>query len=550
MSSHLPFMQVKEKFWWVNWSKTVKNKSKCYYQPVKVEQIQAIVRTATIYGFVLKTVGSSHSPSDIALSEDLIINLDKFSKILEIDHEKATVKVQAGIRLYTLNQELQKHNLALSTLGSISDQSIAGAISTGTHGTGKEFGAIGSNIIELEIMNSRGEIVKCSKSENSDLFAAARCGLGAVGIVITVTLQVEKAFHLDIEEFPSPYSDVISNLQILRDSAEHVRIWWFPYTNWCWVWRANRTTKPIQPLSGQSFIARNLDHVLIRYYLLLVLFFISTFISGLVPWIIKLYRWVFFSSRQTRVELSYKAFNFDCLFEQDVNEWVVPIQNAKDALTEIKTIVETSKSYEIKRIPKSLQTINVCAETSSTQVSPNVEDRELKREWEQKIEAHFPIEIRFSKSDDDIWLSPTRGMKEGGCWIGIIVYRPFSRILVFKDYYFQQFELIMRKLNGKPHWAKAFYQDVIDKVRKERKESENESEQGELYATFKELYGEEWDRFMEIRKEVDPDNIFMNNWVKRLVDDNRKKDRPSPYQLSEATYTVFDNMDEGFIDDQ
>jgi len=460
--THRDFMQVKEKFWWTNWSQTYTKKAKCYYQPITTEQILSIVKTAVTYNFTLKVVGGSHSPSDIALSEDLILNLDKYSKVLSIDREKAQIQVQAGIKLRDLNRHLSNAGLALSNLGSIDEQSIAGAISTGTHGTGGKYGVLGSSVIGLEIITSSGEIVKCSKTENPELFSAARCGLGALGIIITVTLQCEPAYNLHVVEYPSRYSHVVDNLATIRDSAEHVRIWWFPYTDWCWVWTANRTQQPVRKSSGQHLLAYYLDNIWIRFYLLQFLLLLSTFVSGLVPWIISLYRFLFFSRKIESVEVSHKAFTFDCLFAQHVSEWVVPTTKAKNALNEVKQIIETTKSYQFKFIPNPDKLES---------------DKDLKGELETKIEAHFPIEIRFSQSDDDIALSPTRNLEDGGCWIGVIVYKPFFREPLFTKHFFEQFEKIMFKLNGRPHWAKPFFQDIV----KGSESQQGESKKGALY---------------------------------------------------------------------
>lgn len=137
--------------------------------------------------------------------------------------------------------------MALRSLGSIDEQSIAGAICTGTHGTGLRFGIIATDVISLKLMIASGDIVECSESVNPDLFAAARCSLGALGVIVEVTLQCEKLSFLESYQYALPFEETMANLLKIARSAEHVRVWWFPHTDSCLVWQANRTPARRQP---------------------------------------------------------------------------------------------------------------------------------------------------------------------------------------------------------------------------------------------------------------------------------------------------------------
>jgi len=134
--------------------------------------------------------------------------LKNFKAVLEIDQGKQQVTVQAGLTIQELNELLNDHGLALSNLSSVSEMSCAGTISTCTHGTGKDFGLVATMVVSLELMTANGEIMYCSRSQNKEIFLAALCSLGAVGIILTVTWQCEQAFRLLQLSEPKPLEEV------------------------------------------------------------------------------------------------------------------------------------------------------------------------------------------------------------------------------------------------------------------------------------------------------------------------------------------------------
>jgi len=149
--------------------------------------------------------------------------------------------VQGGISLHVLHQVLAEHGLAMSNLGSISDQSIAGIITTATHGTGITYGVIPTHVLALDIMLPDGRVLRCSEAENYDLFQASRCGLGATGFIVAVTLKVERSFRLREERTVMPFDDALRDLDYLVHKAEHTKFWWFPSTGSMRYFAADRT---------------------------------------------------------------------------------------------------------------------------------------------------------------------------------------------------------------------------------------------------------------------------------------------------------------------
>ncbi|CAG8621907.1 9360_t:CDS:2, partial [Acaulospora colombiana] len=164
-----------------NWSKTFGCAPELYFEPECEEDVIKIVELAKTNNKNVRAIGSGHSPSDLACTEGYMINMDKLNRILKIDREAKTVVVEAGMKLHKLNAELNKHGMALSSLGSISDQSISGAISTGTHGSGINFRNLCGQIVSLTLVTSSKGVMRCSANENPDVYKAALCSLGALG---------------------------------------------------------------------------------------------------------------------------------------------------------------------------------------------------------------------------------------------------------------------------------------------------------------------------------------------------------------------------------
>lgn len=154
-----------------------------------------------------------------------------FPPFKQINREKRFVVAEPGITLTKLNTALSIMGLAISNLGSISEQTLAGVITTATHGSGIKYGVISTHVLALSLLLADGRKVRCSQTENHDLFKASLCGLGSTGLLISVTLQVEPAFYLKEVSDTIGLGETIENLDYLASSGQHVRMWWFPQTD-------------------------------------------------------------------------------------------------------------------------------------------------------------------------------------------------------------------------------------------------------------------------------------------------------------------------------
>uniref|UniRef100_T1JBA5 L-gulonolactone oxidase n=1 Tax=Strigamia maritima TaxID=126957 RepID=T1JBA5_STRMM len=394
-----------------NWSNTFFCRPELFFVPENVHHLKEIIRLAHLENKKIRVVGCGHSPSDIACSKDYLISLRQFDRILHVDPERHQVKVEGGVMVVDLISYLEKHGLALRIAGSVSSLTLAGAICTATHGSGVNFGNLSTLVVSMEILTSAGEIIEVSRDNDLELFQAACCSLGALGIIISITYQCEKAYSLELNQYPCPLHTVLENLEVHLKSSEHFRFLWFPHTPGTVVSHINRTTKKIVMPSRLSKWHSWFWEYLVGYYVLELSYYISTLIPSSVPFINRLFYNLLYSKPRKRVDQSQNIFNFECLFKQYVNEWSIPIDKTATVLIELENWF-----------------------------SQNTD-----------VRAHFPIEVRFVKGDD-LLISPSHG--RDSCYINIIMYRPYGKLVDYIKYW-NAYEDIMTQNGGRPHWAKA-----------------------------------------------------------------------------------------------
>src|SRR5262249_35063211 len=193
---------------WSNWAGTASSTATRVVHPASRDEVVAAVLAAASDGLRVKAVGSGHSFTSAAATSGVRVELDSLSSPVSVDAATRQVTVPAGMRLSALNAVLAAHGLALPNLGDIDGQTVAGALATGTHGTGASLGCLSTNVSALEIVTGTGEVIRCSSSSAPDVFRAALVNVGALGVVTEVTLRCVDAFILRAKERPAPLSSV------------------------------------------------------------------------------------------------------------------------------------------------------------------------------------------------------------------------------------------------------------------------------------------------------------------------------------------------------
>ena len=214
-----------------NWSDTFQCTPELFFEPKNVDDVREVVLLAASNGKKVRVLGRGHSPSDICFTNDYLMSLRHMNRILSVDHDNGLVKVETGITLAKLNEELRRNNLALSVLGSVSDLTIGGVISTATHGSGIKFNVISGYVKEVQIVTASGDLMICSREQKPDVFFSCLCGLGSLAVLISVTIQCEPAFTLHELQFPASLDQVLDDLDDHLQQSDHFRFLWFPHTN-------------------------------------------------------------------------------------------------------------------------------------------------------------------------------------------------------------------------------------------------------------------------------------------------------------------------------
>lgn len=394
-------MKHQQDFTFKNWGKNIEQQVANYFQPENEVELISIVHNQK----KIRVVGTGHSWSDVCVTNDSIINLDLYNNILHIDKANKTVKVQAGIKLWHLNDLLDKEGLALENLGSISEQSLAGAISTGTHGTGISYQCLASQIIEFSLIKADGSKLIINKKNDVDLFNASVISLGCLGVISEITLQLVDAFNLHEYTTTMPFEEVIENIDELLKDNHHFKLWWLPPSNNIVVFRYTRTQEKVNDSKLRQFLQDRLLSV-IGYRLLV---FIGRLIKSWVAPINK-YLTQQMHGPIDRIEKSYHVFNVPAPPIHRETEWTFDLKNVKEMLRAYKSMIENSPYH-----------------------------------------LTFIQEIRFTKGDD-FWLSPC--YKRDAIWLGLYNYNfhKWNDILPFYQSFAKQF-------NGRPHWGKEFVMD-------------------------------------------------------------------------------------------
>ena len=387
---------------WRNWAGTESATGLEVLQPSSVEEVAAAVKLGAEQGKRLKAVGSGHSFTGCSVPEQVMVRLDRLGSIRSADQVSGKVTVGAGTGLAKLNAGLASFDLALANLGDIDKQTISGAISTGTHGTGAKLGGLATQVVGLELVTADGSVLNCSAEENADVFDAARVSVGALGVITAVTLQTVPAFLLRAQEMPLPLGEVLDGFDELADGNEHFEFYWFPHTDVALTKRNNRVAAGVGP-SPVGRIRGWVDDELLSNRVFELTNRLSVRRPGLVPRINRLASRAL--SAREYVDASYQVFCSERNVVFRESEYAVPREHVVEVVQQLRAWIDRSG----ERIP-------------------------------------FPIEVRVAAADH-IWLSTAYGRDTA--YVAIHQYHRLAH-----DKYFDAFEQIVAAFGGRPHWGK------------------------------------------------------------------------------------------------
>lgn len=425
---------------WSNWAGNVSCIAEGIFYPRTEAEIVEIIQLAKTQNKRIRVVGEGHSFSPLIETEYFIVSLRYMKGIIAVDKEKLVTTIWAGTSINEANTALYKEGLALINLGDIDVQSLAGATSTGTHGTGIDFGNVSTDIVAFTLVTANGTILHCSKDENTVLFTAGRVALGALGIITRMTFKVVEAYKLEYISSANDFETTLDNLELYQRGNRNFEFYYFPYSETLQIKESNITTKAVKNNRVLAYINDVLlENALMKLVCTIGVVFPSSYkqlsraMARLVP-------------KKTNIDYSHKIYatvRNVCFKEM---EYAIPIEQFDQCIREFKAMVEQQEYY-----------------------------------------VFFPVECRFVKGDD-IWLSPAYG--RDSAYIAVHVYAPTEH-----NPYFKEAEELFMRYGGRPHWGKMHTRTAVN-----------------LAAAYP-----KWEDFLNLRAEMDPQKLFLNPYLERIL---------------------------------
>ncbi|WP_336955766.1 D-arabinono-1,4-lactone oxidase [Acinetobacter johnsonii] len=383
-------MKTQETYTWSNWSGFQQAHPQHILHPDNVLELQHIVQSHP----KIRVVGAGHSFTPLVCTDATLVSLNQISGVASSDTAHSRCSLYAGTRLYNLDQYLEPINQALMNQGDIDQQSLAGAVSTGTHGTGADLYCISAYVEDFELLTASGEILNCSRTENPEIFAAGRVSLGSLGILTKITMQNRPRFKLKEHIQLCRVADMMQFIQQWKHQHRHIECFVFSHAEKLMLKTLDETDEELQPRK-ESYPSEDM--------LLTICSELIKNFPSLNPYVQKLLGT--FVKPTTAVDWSSKIFPTVRNTKFNEMEYQIPVDGGLDCLEEI------------------LATLR-----------------------QHKVATFFPLEFRFVKGDD-IWISPF--YQQDSISISVHQYHKQDPRLIFDIV-----EPIFQKYKGRPHWGK------------------------------------------------------------------------------------------------
>jgi FAD-linked oxidoreductase len=434
---------------WQNWSGLESAEPGRVSSPASPDDVVAAVVAARESGSTVKMVGTGHSFTGIAAPGDVMLTPQRLSGIVEVDREAMTVTAYAGTQLKVLNAELERLGLSLHNMGDIAEQTLAGAVSTGTHGTGGVAAGLAAQLAGFQLVTGTGEVLDASQSENVEVFELGRVGLGALGILTTVTFAVEPLFLLEAHEQPMSWDEALGTFDDMADESHHCDMYWFPHTDRMLTKRNTRLDADVGEARPVSRVRGWVDDELLSN----TVFGALTAVANRAPRAIPRMNQVAARalSARTYSDVAHRVFTSSRRVVFREMEYAVPRAAGLDALREARRVVDASN-------------------------------------WK----ISFPVEIRVAPADD---VALSTAFDRDSFYLAFHTHHRSD--WGTHTAYLAAMESIARDHDGRPHWGKLHTRTAADLA--------------PAYPRFGE--------FARLRDRLDPDRLFTNDYLVRVLGD-------------------------------
>ena len=431
---------------WTNWSGLESAAPARVEAPADTPAIVAAVERARSEGTTVKMVGTGHSFTAISAPEHTQLRPTNLGGILSVDREAMTVTALAGTRLQDLNEGLETLGLSLHNMGDIAEQTLAGATSTGTHGTGGVWASLSAQIAGLELVTGTGEVVRANADENPEILEFGRLGLGALGVLTTITFRVEPLFVLEANETPMSWDEALDGFDQRVAEHHHVDTYWFPHTDRMMTKTNDRLDIGVDEASPLSRFGGWWEDEFLSNTLFGALNHVTNRFPGSIRRVNQLTGRML--SARSYSDAAHKVFVSPRTVRFREMEYAVPREAGIAALREARAALEASS-----------------------------------------LNITFPVEIRVTPADD-IPMSTSTG--RDSMYLAFHTHRDADHLA-----YFALLEPIMRAHDGRPHWGKVHTRTAADLA--------------PAYPRFEE--------FLTLRDRLDPDRVFANAYLRRVLGD-------------------------------
>lgn len=384
---------------WRNWAGTVRCAPRRFLTPRGEEELANLVAGAEEDLLPIRAVGSGHSYSPLVETTGTIVSLDNLRGILDVDPDTAHATIAAGSKLKTLGEPLRDRGLALQNQGDVDYQSLAGALATGTHGTGVSLQCLSAHAVGFRLLLADGTTLDCSPTREPEVFRAAQVSLGVLGLVTRIRMQLRRACRLRDEIRVLRLEEALALLPELLPRHRHVELWWFPLADHISV----RTMDEADAPPSDTPLKRFFKEAVLENWALLFLAELTRWVPSLSPVVSRLAARA--AGGRPYVDDSYRVFATGRFVRAKEMEYAVP---AADGLACIRAIRDYVRA--------------------------------------QRPRAFFPIEYRYVAADE-IPLSPF--YRRDSAVLSVHQYAPVSH-----HPYFRETERILLEFGGRPHWGK------------------------------------------------------------------------------------------------
>jgi FAD-linked oxidoreductase len=393
---------------WSNWAGLSTGHAAREVTPHDTGEVVDAVLAAREDGLRVKMPGTGHSFTDIALTDGVLLRPGGLRGITGVDRDAMTVTALAGTPLHELNAGLTKLGLTLHNMGDIDQQTVAGAISTGTHGTGGRWASLSAQVAGLELVTGDGTVVTATAEENPEVLDVARVGLGALGVLTSVTFRVEPVFTLHALERPSTFDEAIGDFDRLAEENDHFELYWFPHTERVLTKQDNRTDDEPAPLGrfkgwfDDELLANRVFGLVNR---------VGNRRPALIPRLNRLAAGAL--SERSFSDVPHRVFTSPRRVVFREMEYALPREAGLHALRDVKALIERS-------------------------------------DWR----ISFPVEVRVGPADD-VPLSSSSGRDT--IWLAFHVNQRTDH-----TGYFTAVEQVLMGYDGRPHWGKLHTRSADD----------------------------------------------------------------------------------------